>query len=225
MKKATGKLFLALTNIIVLCSFLFVGVLATIEPAVSFSVNVKYDQAIKVMAYISTNAENAIYDPEGTPQRFYQEDDIDKLEGSDVEGNVNQFVIDNRSALFLDTIATTPQNYPDLEKFEDLNDGGHLNFDVTGIKFYIYVENHNLSKRLDCKISVEIEKNSSSGVLDFEPFGEPINKELGAATDVDTPTKMLIIVEIEPDLTSPSGNLESEITINVEFSSGMEVEG
>lgn len=205
MKKATRRLFLTLTNIVILCSALFVGVLAALEPAVSFSVNVTYEQAIKVKAYIATNAEDA---------GVFQQIDPTNDEGD------NNFPNITNSALFLDTI-TDPGSYPQLESFQGLNEG-NLHFGAEGIEFYIYVANFNADKTLICNVSINIE-NEDNFVMP-----EPSTTTVEQATEsggVITETYSLIKLIITPNEESTEAELVNDITINIAFSSGPAVSG
>lgn len=206
MKKATRRLMLTLTNIVVLCSVMFVGVLAALEPAVSFSVNVSYEQAIKTKAYISTNAIDAAA--------------VNFVQASGV--TAEDFAIE-KSALFLDTIVE-PETYADLATFEAINsdeDGGRLKFGAEGIKFYIYFENYSADRELYCSVTVTIMDEESNFDL---PTPLPLTataEEVGEGIL----TKSLIVINIDPDEDSTAPELINKIQINVSFTSGPVVSG
>lgn len=206
MKKATRRLFLTLTNIVILCSALFVGVLAALEPAVSFSVNVTYEQAIKVKARIATNALDA--------------GDFQQIDPTNDEGD-NKFKI-SKSALFLDTMED-PTSYPDLVTFQGLNQG-NLHFGAEGIEFYIYVANFNAEKTLICNISIDIANTDNFYVP--EPSMTTVAKAVeDEGTGTITETYSLIKLIITPNEESTEAELVNDITINIAFSSGPAVSG
>jgi len=182
MRKATRKLLIYGTNMIILLTMLCVGVWAVATPNFNFSVTVTYEQGIAGKVYIATSGI-------GNGDFEQQDPTVDTFAIGTVE-TVKE------SALIMDsTVGTFVAPEDQTAEFEAIDGTEGLLAEIGEIDFYVFIQNFHPVKTVYYKAEITLAGGGSSP---FEVLSTGHTGSISCATGEtgETPTNGLLTITL-----------------------------